>query len=47
MLTKGDVLAYLGKASSPTGTYKEEKKPFSDIPKKEVKEVCFPYMCQF
>ncbi|KAL4074708.1 single hybrid motif-containing protein [Scleroderma yunnanense] len=25
-LTKGDVLAYLGKASSPTGTYKETKK---------------------
>jgi len=28
MLTKGDVLAFLGKASGPTGTYKEaEKKP--------------------
>ncbi|EIN08017.1 single hybrid motif-containing protein [Punctularia strigosozonata HHB-11173 SS5] len=26
MLTKGDVLAYLGKASSPSGTYKEESK---------------------
>jgi len=25
MLTKGDVLAYLGKASSPTGTFKETK----------------------
>lgn len=25
MLTKGDVLAFLGKASSPTGTYKEAK----------------------
>ncbi|KAI0059047.1 single hybrid motif-containing protein [Artomyces pyxidatus] len=32
MLTKGDVLAFLGKASSPTGTYKEEKK--SEAPKK-------------
>jgi len=26
MLTKGDVLAHLGKASSPTGTYKETPK---------------------
>jgi pyruvate/2-oxoglutarate dehydrogenase complex dihydrolipoamide acyltransferase (E2) component len=26
MLTKGDVLAYLGKASSPTGTFKEAAK---------------------
>jgi len=26
MLTKGDVLAYLGKASGPLGTYKEAKK---------------------
>ena len=25
MLTKGDVLAFLGKASSPTGTYKEKR----------------------
>ncbi|KAA1477108.1 single hybrid motif-containing protein [Dentipellis sp. KUC8613] len=33
MLTKGDVLAYLGKASSPTGTYKEEQNPV-DAPKK-------------
>ena len=41
MLTKGDVLAYLGKASSPTGTFKEEVKPLTEAPKKEVKEVCF------
>ena len=27
MLTKGDVLAYLGKATSPNGTYKEPPKP--------------------
>ncbi|KAI0320313.1 single hybrid motif-containing protein [Amylostereum chailletii] len=33
MLTKGDVLAYLGKASSPTGTFKEEKK--ADSPAKK------------
>lgn len=25
MLTKGDVLAFLGKASSPFGTFKEDK----------------------
>ncbi|KAG1774222.1 pyruvate dehydrogenase X component [Suillus placidus] len=29
MLTKGDVLAYLGRASSPTGTFKEAKKEAS------------------
>lgn len=27
MLTKGDVLAFLGKASSPQGTYKETPAP--------------------
>jgi len=32
-LTKGDVLAYLGKASSPTGTYSEPKKEAS-VPQK-------------
>jgi len=36
MLTKGDVLAHLGLASSPTGTYKEAKKSEQvPIPKKE------------
>jgi pyruvate/2-oxoglutarate dehydrogenase complex dihydrolipoamide acyltransferase (E2) component len=34
MLTKGDVLAFLGKASSPTGTFKQaELKPGSGAPK--------------
>jgi len=34
MLTKGDVLAFLGKASSPTGTFKQaELKPGSGTPK--------------
>lgn len=33
MLTKGDVLAYLGKASSPTGTFKEAEKTI-EAPKK-------------
>ncbi|KAG2366786.1 single hybrid motif-containing protein [Suillus spraguei] len=37
MLTKGDVLAYLGRASSPLGTFKEAKKEVSE-PKK-VEEV--------
>ncbi|KAG1842643.1 pyruvate dehydrogenase X component [Suillus subalutaceus] len=37
MLTKGDVLAYLGRASSPMGTFKEAKKEVSG-PKK-VEEV--------
>lgn len=32
-LTKGDVLAYLGKASSPTGTYKEHMRE-SPAPRK-------------
>jgi hypothetical protein len=36
MLTKGDVLAHLGLASSPTGTYKEAKKvEQAPAPKKE------------
>ncbi|THH21095.1 hypothetical protein EW146_g420 [Bondarzewia mesenterica] len=35
MLTKGDVLAYLGKASSPTGTFKEtEQRPEIQASKK-------------
>jgi len=34
MLTKGDVLAFLGKASSPTGTFKQvQPKPESGSPK--------------
>ncbi|TFK46407.1 single hybrid motif-containing protein [Heliocybe sulcata] len=38
MLTKGDVLAFLGKASSPTGTFKEpEKKPDPLAKKPQVK----------
>ena len=39
MLTKGDVLAYLGKASSPTGTYKEPEKKASEVPKKVEEKV--------
>ncbi|KAH7927050.1 single hybrid motif-containing protein [Leucogyrophana mollusca] len=35
MLTKGDVLAYLGKASSPTGTFKESKPETQAAPKPE------------
>jgi len=36
MLTKGDVLAFLGKASSPMGTYKEAPPPMAQTqPKKE------------
>lgn len=34
-LTKGDVLVHLGKASSPTGTYKEPKKDAVMLPKDE------------
>ncbi|KAG2158053.1 pyruvate dehydrogenase X component [Suillus bovinus] len=37
MLTKGDVLAYLGRASSPMGTFKEAKKEVSEP--KRVEEV--------
>jgi pyruvate/2-oxoglutarate dehydrogenase complex dihydrolipoamide acyltransferase (E2) component len=42
MLTKGDVLAYMGKASSPTGTYKKTAvsaalQAAATPPKKEVK----------
>lgn len=41
MLTKGDVLAYIGKASSPTGTYKKGPTPAAAAApapaKKEVK----------
>jgi pyruvate/2-oxoglutarate dehydrogenase complex dihydrolipoamide acyltransferase (E2) component len=33
MLTKGDVLAYLGKASNPLGTYKPPKKEVAAPPK--------------
>ncbi len=36
MLTKGDVLAFLGKASGPMGTYKETPPPAAQAqPKKE------------
>lgn len=31
MLTKGDVLAYLGKASSPTGTFKEKTEKLPEL----------------
>lgn len=35
MLTKGDVLAFLGKASSPTGTFNPvQSKPGSEAPKR-------------
>jgi pyruvate/2-oxoglutarate dehydrogenase complex dihydrolipoamide acyltransferase (E2) component len=35
MLTKGDILAFLGKASSPTGTFKPARLgPGAEIPKK-------------
>jgi hypothetical protein len=44
MLTKGDVLAFLGKASSPTGTFKlTQLGPGSEAPKvaeKRVEKVC-------
>jgi pyruvate/2-oxoglutarate dehydrogenase complex dihydrolipoamide acyltransferase (E2) component len=43
MLTKGDVLAFLGKASGPMGTYKEPKKEAAApaaAPKKEAPKVC-------
>jgi pyruvate/2-oxoglutarate dehydrogenase complex dihydrolipoamide acyltransferase (E2) component len=38
MLTKGDVLAYLGKASGPLGTYKESPKPHSEAAKEKKEE---------
>ncbi|PFH52474.1 hypothetical protein AMATHDRAFT_57098 [Amanita thiersii Skay4041] len=38
MLTKGDILAYLGKASSPTGTFKPEKKLQHGTSQKPLKE---------
>ncbi|KAF5386605.1 hypothetical protein D9615_001935 [Tricholomella constricta] len=38
MLTKGDVLAYLGKASSPTGTYKEPPSQPVEMTSAEKKE---------
>ncbi|KAI0042110.1 single hybrid motif-containing protein [Auriscalpium vulgare] len=42
MLTKGDVLAFLGKASSPTGTYKEEAKKTTDAPPKKAEAKAEP-----
>ncbi|KAJ6546950.1 single hybrid motif-containing protein [Mycena capillaripes] len=42
MLTKGDVLAFLGKASGPTGTYKETPPPMAQAqPKKEEYKLIF------
>jgi len=50
MLTKGDVLAFLGKASSPTGTFKQTQlNPESEAPKvaqvrvEKVRSVIFFY----
>lgn len=44
MLTKGDVLAYLGKASGPTGTFKQNTQTLPELkqaPKKvEEQKVC-------
>lgn len=44
MLTKGDVLAYLGKASGPTGTFKQNTEKLPELrqaPKKaEEQKVC-------
>jgi pyruvate/2-oxoglutarate dehydrogenase complex dihydrolipoamide acyltransferase (E2) component len=40
MLTKGDVLAHLGKASGPTGTYKEPSKAEREPGSKVDKPVC-------
>jgi pyruvate/2-oxoglutarate dehydrogenase complex dihydrolipoamide acyltransferase (E2) component len=49
MLTKGDVLAFIGKASSPTGTYKKSPPPqtASAVPapvKKDVKVISFNHI---
>lgn len=41
MLTKGDVLAYLGRASSPMGTFKEAKKEVSEPKRVEEVKVCY------
>lgn len=38
MLTKGDVLAYLGKASGPTGTFKPSVAVESEATQQKVKE---------
>ncbi|OCH89080.1 single hybrid motif-containing protein [Obba rivulosa] len=38
MLTKGDVLAFLGKASSPTGTYKEPPNELPETQQKAAKQ---------
>lgn len=40
MLTKGDVLSFLGKASSPVGTYKEAKPEVQSPKKAEEPKVC-------
>lgn len=42
MLTKGDVLAFLGKASTPTGTFNESAFSTSPVPPEEVTEVAKP-----
>jgi pyruvate/2-oxoglutarate dehydrogenase complex dihydrolipoamide acyltransferase (E2) component len=43
MLTKGDVLAFLGQASSPTGTYKEADKKESTVETKKPEPKVFLY----
>jgi len=40
MLTKGDVLAYLGRASSPMGTFKEAKEVSTPQKVEEAKVRC-------
>jgi pyruvate/2-oxoglutarate dehydrogenase complex dihydrolipoamide acyltransferase (E2) component len=42
MLTKGDVLAFLGKASGPTGTFKESPSPIEEATKGLVKKDVAP-----
>ena len=37
MLTKGDILTYLGKTSGPSGTYKESPSPQGEVKKPEAK----------
>jgi len=44
MLTKGDVLAYLGRASSPMGTFKEAKKDVP-VPQKVEEPAVRPIAC--
>jgi pyruvate/2-oxoglutarate dehydrogenase complex dihydrolipoamide acyltransferase (E2) component len=44
MLTKGDVLSFLGQASSPTGTYKEAEKKESVVESKKPEPKVFFYI---